>query len=436
MFLSRRQFMKVSVGTVVTTAAGGELVTSILGCSSMEQKASVSETQGKTAPLSASVQAKSASAMRDNGKEQHGEVPIRYIEYSPNVEVEVENEAQLIDEIVVSMSRSSGNAFDKHRHAIRDAHAKGHGFLKGELIIHKDLPRHLQQGMFAKSATYPIVIRLSSAPGEIQSDTIPAPRGMAIKVIEVEGERLLPQDTGHNQDFLLVNIPVLPFGTVLEYRKRQERSEPSSHSSEFIQRTLAGAARGVEKVVRAIGGEPSATLQSLARDNGHLLGETYHSMAAIRFGEYIAKISVAPLSENVKALTGAEIKDIKDSTMRDIVVEHFRREGAEYVVRAQLCTDLNRMPVEDASVLWPESLSPHQPIATVRIPPQEAYSPARRVYGDEILSFSPWHGIMLHRPLGSIMRVRIKVYERSTQFRHDMNMAERLEPDTITQIPD
>lgn len=412
MLLSRRQFLKVSAGTVATAVTAGELGTSMLGCSTTEQKSSVSATQGQV------------------------DLAIRYVQYSPNVEVQVENEAKIIDEIVVAMGRSHRIAFDNHRHAIRDAHAKGHGFLKGELIIRKDLPRHLQQGMFAKGATYPIVIRLSSAPGEIQSDTIPAPRGMAIKVIGVEGERLLPNDRGHNQDFLLVNIPVLSFGTVLDYKKVQRRLEQKADSSEFVQRAMAWVARGVEKVVDAAGGEPSATLRGLARDNGHLLGETYHSMAAIRFGEYIAKISVAPLSENVKALTGKEFEDIKDSTMRDLVVEHFRLEGAEYEMRAQLCTDLNRMPVEDAAVLWSESLSPHQPIATLRIPPQDAYSPARRVYGDDVLSFNPWQGIIPHRPLGSIMRVRIKAYERSAQFRHDMNMTERVEPNNITEIPD
>ncbi|MDT9156116.1 catalase, partial [Escherichia coli] len=77
----------------------------------------------------------------------------------------------------------------------------------------------LCQGMFARPATYPVVIRLSSAPGDIHSDTIPAPRGMAIKMIGVNGERLLSGDTGGNQDFLLVNIPVLSFGTIQKYRQ-------------------------------------------------------------------------------------------------------------------------------------------------------------------------------------------------------------------------
>ena len=177
-------------------------------------------------------------------------------------------------------------------------------------------------------------------------------------------------------------------------------------------------------------------MRGLARDNDHLLGETYHSMAAIRFGDHIAKISAAPLSDNVRALTGKDVGTVEDSTMRDLVVEHFRDQGAEYQLRAQLCADLDKMPVEDAAVLWPEELSPHQPIATLRIPPQDAYSPARRVYGDDVLSFNPWHGIREHQPLGSIMRVRIAAYERSTRYRHEMNAQPRVEPTNIDAIPD
>jgi hypothetical protein len=359
-----------------------------------------------------------------------------YIKYSPGVETEVEDEARLIDEIVAQMGQAQQKVFDRHRHAVRDAHAKSHGFLKGELTVREGLPDHLRQGIFSKETTYPVVLRLSSAPGDIHSDRIPAPRGMAIKVIGVQGERLLPDHKGRNQDFLLVNIPILTFGTVPEYKKLLGLLEKNADAPEFLQRALAGTARGVEKVVEAAHQEPSAMLMGLARDNAHLLGETYHSMAAIRFGEYIAKISVAPLSENVRALTGKQVESVEDSTMRDLVVEYFRQEGAEYEMRAQLCTDLDAMPVEDASVLWKEEVSPHQPIATIRIPAQDAYSPARRVYGDDVLSFNPWQGIAEHRPLGSIMRVRIKAYERSTQYRHGMNQRERIEPDTISAVPD
>ena len=362
-------------------------------------------------------------------------MPETYLPYSPEVEVRHTDEDRLTAEILAIMASTGRSAFERHGHAVRGAHAKSHGFLKGELIV-PDLPEHLRQGLFANPATYPVMIRLSSAPGDIHSDAIPAPRGMAIKVIGVEGERLLPDDPGHNQDFLLVNIPVLSFGTIEKYRQLIGLLEKNAENPAFLQRALAGAARGVEAVVEAVGIKPGATLRGLARDNDHLLGETYHSMAAIRFGDYIAKISAAPLSPNVKALTGKDVGHMEYSTMRDLVVTHFANEGAEYQLRAQLCQGLDRMPVEDAAVLWSEEQSPHQPIATLRIPTQDPWSPARRVYGDDVLSFNPWHGIRPHQPLGSIMRVRIAAYERSTLYRHEMNSLPRVEPAAIADIPD
>jgi hypothetical protein len=121
--------------------------------------------------------------------------------------------------------------------------------------------------------------------------------------------------------------------------------------------------------------------------------------------------------------------------LRDLVVDFFRNNSAEYELRAQLLTDLQQMPVEDASVLWPESLSPHQPIGKLTFAAQDPYSPARRVYGDDVLSFNPWHCIEEHRPLGSIMRIRIKAYEMSSSFRHQMNAQPRVEPKDINELP-
>lgn len=358
-----------------------------------------------------------------------------YLRYTPDVEVRHDDEELVTQEILQTMASSNRCAFERHRHAVRDAHAKSHGFLKGELIV-PDLPQHLRQGLFANPANYDVIIRLSSAPGDIHSDEIPAPRGMAIKVIGVPGERLLADDPGHNQDFLLVNIPVLNFGTIEKYRQLIGLLEKNAENPAFLQRALAGAARGVAAAVEGVGLDPGATLRGLARDNHHLLGETYHSMASIRFGDYIAKLSAEPLSPNVRALTGKSVDHVNYSTMRDLVVDHFANEGAEYQLRAQLCTDLEKMPVEDAAVLWPEDLSPHQPIATLRIPAQDAWTPARRVYGDDVLSFNPWHGIREHQPLGSIMRVRIAAYERSTRYRHEMNAQPRIEPVALSDIPD
>ena len=35
------------------------------------------------------------------------------------------------------------------------------------------------------------------------------------------------------------------------------------------------------------------------------------------------------------------------------------------------------------------------------------------------MSFSPWHGLEHHRPLGELMRIRKTVYDRSQRFRSE-----------------
>lgn len=227
--------------------------------------------------------------------------------YTPDVETVAEDEARLTEEIVERMAATNRCAFERHRHAIRDAHAKSNGLLVGELEVHAGLAPELRQGIFAQPRTYHVVARLSSAPGDIHSDKIPAPRGFALKVMGVDGERLSPGIAGANQDFLMVNFPVLAFGTIPKYKQMLALLEANAHAPDTFQRLVAGTARGARELVQALGLEPGATLEGLARDNHHPLGETYHTQAAIRFGDYIAKLALAPKSAQVRALAGQQI---------------------------------------------------------------------------------------------------------------------------------
>ncbi|AKJ31206.1 catalase family protein [Caldimonas brevitalea] len=362
--------------------------------------------------------------------------PLQYVRYSDQIETRQADEEELIDKIVASMGRVNRKVFDRHRHATRDAHAKSHGVLKGELIVYDGLPEPLRQGVFAAARRYPVVARLSSAPGDILSDRVPSPRGMALKLIGVDGPRLLPgRGEARTQDFLLVNHPVIPFGHVHAYWEVQQTMEKHADNPELVRRAVAALARGAGKVADLLHVD-HPTLEAVGSPDLHPLGDTYYSMAALRYGDYVAKVSAAPLSENVKRLAGQHVNGDGDSLLRDLVVDFFAAQGAEYELRVQLCTDVQRMPIEDASVVWPESDSPYLPVGKLVFPAQPAYSPARRVYADDVLSFNPWHGIEAHRPLGSIMRVRIKAYEMSSRFRHEMNVRERVEPRSIDEIPD
>lgn len=114
--------------------------------------------------------------------------PNQYVRYSPSVEIKQPDEDRLTREILDSVAQQGQKVFDKHRHAMRGAHAKSHGGLKGELRIYDNLPAHLAQGLFRKPRTYPVMIRFSTAPGDIMPDGLSAFRGMAIKVIGVEDQ--------------------------------------------------------------------------------------------------------------------------------------------------------------------------------------------------------------------------------------------------------
>lgn len=360
-----------------------------------------------------------------------------YIPYSDSLEQKQPNEDATIDAVVASMMRVNQHVFDKHRHAKRDAHAKSHGVLVGRVTVYDNLPPHLAQGVFAKPAQYPVVLRLSTAPGDVHSDKVPTPRGMAIKMLGVSGHQFLPQrQQATTQDLLLVNHPVIAFGHAAAYLQTQKLLEKHMNDPEITQRIIAALASGGSKALHAFG-IISPIVDTLGAPNTHILGETFYSMAAVRYGDYVAKLCAAPLSDNVRSLTGQRLDpDAGDSALRDLVVNFFKDQGAEYELRAQLCTGTERMPIEDASIDWPQEFSPYQPVARLTIPPQQAYSPARRVFGDDVLSFNPWHCIDEHRPLGSIMRARIKAYEASSAFRHEMNARSRIEIDDISQVPD
>lgn len=365
---------------------------------------------------------------------------IQYIPYSDSIEVTQPDEQEISQKIVDSMARVNRLMYEKYRHAIRDAHAKSHAILKGELQVYENLSEHLAQGLFAKAKSYPVIVRFSTAQGSIVPDKMSAFRGMAIKIIDVEGEKFLPElSDALTQDFLMVNYPVIPTGTIKEYLKMQENLEKQADSGELFQEIAQKAAVGVQNVLAAVG--LADDTNALSAPGPHILGDTYFSMAALRFGDYVAKINVKPLSENVKQLSGKKIdKDIIEADehafLTKIIADFFKSDTAEYEIGAQLCTDVELMPVEDGSVQWPEDKSPYQPVAKLTFFPQETFSPERRVYADDTLSFNPFHCLPEHRPLGNIMRVRKLAYETSSRYRHNMNAMARVEPTSIDELPD
>ena len=361
-----------------------------------------------------------------------------FLPWSPDVEARQQNEEEDVRIIRDSFGRLRDHTFDKHRHALRDAHAKSHGILSGQLEVVDTLPPELAQGVFADPATYSAVVRFSTSPGDIFPDGIAALRGMAIKILGVRGEQLLPErPDAATQDFLLCNHPAFAVRDLHAYRRQALLLEKSTiHSPEELLRLGTTVLRAGAAVVRRLGADATGGAGGQAMPQTHPLGETYWSQAALRYGDHVAKVRVAPASPELTALTGRAIDTGNPSVLRDLVTEHFRRSGGEWDLQVQLATDLDRTPVEDASVVWPEDHAPFRTVARLTVPPQDTYSPARRVYADDVLSFNPWHGVVEHQPLGSLQRARRPVYDDSIRDRHERNAVPAHEPATVDELPD
>lgn len=163
--------------------------------------------------------------------------------------------------------------------------------------------------------------------------------------------------------------------------------------------------RGVEAVLEGLGTKSPTVIALGGHPETHILGETFYSQAPLRWGDYVAKVAVAPVSPELTALTGAALNvNGKPNGLREAVAAFFAAQAGVWEIRAQLLTNRETMPVEDASVPWPEAESPYRPVARITVPRQEAWSDAKARARDDGLVLSPWHGLAAHRPLDALMR--------------------------------
>jgi hypothetical protein len=358
-----------------------------------------------------------------------GDTPVRYLD---SMDRPAPDEEALIGDIVEALHRSNVWSYQKHQHAVRDAHTKSHGILGGQLTVDADLPEHLAQGLFAAPATYDVIARLSTTAGAIRSDQVRGARGIAIKVLNVPSDqpRSLP-DGRSTHDFILVNSPTFPFADVRAYAAGMGFAAKLAKTPDAVLK----AANSVLGAVESVGVPLSGPAALLARKNHHLLGQSYHSASPLLYGKYVAKISIWPLSESVRALEKTVIPaDSGFDGHTDAVVDFFRHHSAVYEIRAQLCTAAEASSIDDATVDW---RGPFARVGQLTFPaPQDAYSPARRVFGDDVLSFNSWNGLAAHRPLGGINRLKVRVYEASSRYRHAKNAVDEIDPGDISALPD
>ena len=110
------------------------------------------------------------------------------------------------------------------RPALRDAHPKAHGCVKATFKVNDRLPPELAQGVFVPGKTYQAVIRFSNGNADpMRPDVKKDARGMAIKLLGVPGDKILPDERdAPTQDFVMINHPVFFLDDPDRYHKMQE----------------------------------------------------------------------------------------------------------------------------------------------------------------------------------------------------------------------
>ncbi|HKS12220.1 MAG TPA: catalase family protein [Pseudomonas sp.] len=312
--------------------------------------------------------------------------------------------------------------FKDSGHANRSVHAKAHGLLQGQVTVLDNLPPELAQGAFARPVTLPAYLRLSTNPGDILDDKVSTPRGLALKIVGVEGPRLAGSEGEVTQDFVMQNAKAFTAATPKAFLKTLKLLAKTTDKAPGTKKALSAVLRGVESALESVGGE-SGTLKSLGgHPQTHILGESFSTVVPVLYGPYYAKLAMVPVSPSLQALTDLPV-DLGDNPdgLRSAVVEYFARHGGVWELRVQLATDIEKMPIEDASTQWPEDLSPFVTVARVEVPAQSAWDGEKVREIDDAMAFSPWHGLEAHRPLGGIMRVRKPTYEMSSGFRASHN---------------
>jgi len=296
----------------------------------------------------------------------------------------------------------------------RGGNTKTHGILRAEFIIRDDVPEHMKRGVFATQRTYPAWVRFSGPGPDMPADIDDVGFvSCAIKLMDVPGAKLM-EDEKHTQDFISVCTPTFVTPDINANAVLQVHVLRGTPVFYFF---TTGFSHFLDFLMQGLWNETQTSP----------LEARYWSCTPYLLGEGQAMMySVRPKSRKRSWIPGLPFWT-SPNYLREQMVRTLSERDVEFDFLVQVQTDPHRMPIEDAGVRWPERLSPFTPVATLRIPRQKFDSQAQFDFGRN-LSYTPWHCIAEHRPLGNQNRARRRMYWELRRLRQTMNATPHIEP--------
>jgi len=313
---------------------------------------------------------------------------------------------QISDEMRAFLAKHYQNSI-----AERAGNTKTYGLLKAQFEVLPNLEERLMKGIFKESVTYPAWVRFAG-PGPLVTPDIRnnGILSIGIKLMVVEGKKLI-DDEKNTQDFTGISAPTFTTPNIIENLKLQKQIYKDTPLFYFLNLFDSHLLDGI--------------MQGLyAKTHTSPLDLRYYSCAAYLFGDGQAiQYSLKPDAHEKSKVPG----NPSDNYLREAMVKTLSEQEVCFDFMIQFQTDSHKMPIENASVVWPEKLSPYIKVATLRIPAQKFDSPEQLAFARN-LSINPWHCIAEHRPLGNQNRARKTIYLETSKARQSMNGDKRIEP--------
>lgn len=322
-------------------------------------------------------------------------------------------EEQFVDSIVRSFTQQMHDLW-KPGGFERGGNTKTQGIVRGEFIVHDDIPAQMKRGIYARPQRFRAWVRFSGPGPYITPDIEDVGfMSISIKLMGVPGPKLMEEEQ-HTLDMFGVSTPTFVTPDVKANAALQIESVKNAQIFYFVNLRESHVL--------------DLVMQSLfIKTQSSPLEAPYFSCVPYLLGEGQAmQYSVWPKSTKRTPIPRLPLRP-PDDYLRQAMAATLSREEVEFDIRLQLQTDPHRMPIENAGVLWPEKLSPRISVATLRIPSQSFDSPAQMEFAKK-LSYNPWHTIAEHRPLGNQSRARRRMYWELSKLRHDMNAVPHYEP--------
>ena len=296
----------------------------------------------------------------------------------------------------------------------RGGNTKTQGIVRGEFIIHDNLPPEFRHGIYAKPQTYRCWVRFSGPGPYITPDIDDVGfMSISIKLMGVPGPKLM-DDEKFTLDMFGVSTPTFVTQDTKSNAHLQKWSVKNAQIFHFINFRQPHI---LDMIMQGL----------WVKTQSSPFEAPYFSCVPYLLGEGQAmQYSVWPKTKKKTPIPRLPLRP-PDDYLRDAMVKALSEGDVELDFRLQLQTDPFLMPIENNAVLWPVRLSPRIPVATLKIPRQK-FDDAQHLNLPRNLKFNPWHCLPEHRPLGNQSRARKRMYDELAIFRQKMNAEKHIEP--------